>query len=386
MADDAERLMSGQAWDDFCERLKKTGRRILEPDFPGSPRERAEGFRHLARMVVFGLQWAVEFGDPDFPSFYRCDGDLVQWGAPNADNIYLRARIRGDGSYRLTGNKGKLHDFIISTHDGDMHMEKYAVFEERSARDLEMAPDGSFEVILSPREHRGNWMPLHPDVEYVLIRQYLSDWDRHEPGQFLIHKVGNEGRAPERLEPARMAHLLDEAAERIARARANMTDNVLSPPQKAQGGAYNIFYGSGFYTLADDEALLIQCERPDAGYWSFQLNTIGWFESLDIANRQTSLNGHQAHIDEDGKLREVVAHRDPGLPNWLDTEGRPQGVVVYRWVWAKNTPTPTSRVVKLADVRQHFPASTPGITPAQRREQIFRRQIHVARRYAGVGH
>jgi hypothetical protein len=394
---DTERLMSGRAWDDFCERLKKTGRRILEPDFPGSPRDRAEGFRHLTRMVVFGIHWTVEFADPDFPAFYRNDGDLVQWGAPNADNVYIRARIRGDGTYRITGNKGRLHEFVISTHDGDMHMEKYGVFEERTARDLEIAPDGSFEVILSPQAHPGSWMPLHPDVEYVLIRQYLSDWDHDEPGQFLIQKVGNEGLAPEPLEPGRMARMLDEAAERteravvywnefVARARANAPDNVVGLPRKAQGGAHSIFYGSAFYNLAEDEALLIECGRPDADYWSFQLNTLGWFESLDIANRQTSLSMHQAHIDDDGELRVVLAHRDPGVPNWLDTEGRREGTVSYRWVWARNTPTPISQVVKLDEVRRHFPASTPQIDTAARREQMFRRQMHVARRYAGVGH
>ncbi|MGH9025778.1 MAG: hypothetical protein ACRDWD_06650, partial [Acidimicrobiia bacterium] len=50
-----------------------------------------------------------------------------------------------------------------------------------------------------------------------------------------------------------------------------------------------------------------------------------WFESLDIANRVVNLNGHQMHVDDDGKWRVVVAHYDPGVPNWLDTEGRRSG-------------------------------------------------------------
>ena len=47
-----------------------------------------------------------------------------------------------------------------------------------------------------------------------------------------------------------------------------------------------------------------------------------------------SCNGHQAHVDADGRVRVVVAHVDPGVPNWLDTEGRPIGMVVYRYVGA----------------------------------------------------
>ena len=45
--------------------------------------------------MVIGLQWAVEFADPDFPAFYRHDDDITKWGGPNVDNTYLRARVRG---------------------------------------------------------------------------------------------------------------------------------------------------------------------------------------------------------------------------------------------------------------------------------------------------
>ena len=53
-----------------------------------------------------------------------------------------------------------------------------------------------------------------------------------------------------------------------------------------------------------------------------------------------SCNGHQAHVDADGKVRLVVAHTDPGVPNWLDTEGQPIGMAVYRYVGARTKPVP----------------------------------------------
>ena len=40
-----------------------------------------------------------------------------------------------------------------------------------------------------------------------------------------------------------------------------------------------------------------------------------------LANRQSSLNGHQAVLDPDGVFRAVISARDPGVPNWLDTGG-----------------------------------------------------------------
>ncbi len=36
--------------------------------------------------------------------------------------------------------------------------------------------------------------------------------------------------------------------------------------------------------------------------------------------------------DDDGMVRFVVAYTDPGVPNWLDTTGRPAGFLTVRWI------------------------------------------------------
>jgi hypothetical protein len=47
----------------------------------------------------------------------------------------------------------------------------------------------------------------------------------------------------------------------------------------------------------------------------------------------------------------VVAHRDPGVPNWLDTAGHAHGTVGVRWVGPDVVDVlPATRVVKLADL------------------------------------
>ena len=55
-------------------------------------------------------------------------------------------------------------------------------------------------------------------------------------------------------------------------------------------------------------------------------------DSGDFANHQTSLNLTQAHVDADDRVRLVVAATDPGVPNWIDTEGRPFGLVFWRFM------------------------------------------------------
>jgi hypothetical protein len=49
-------------------------------------------------------------------------------------------------------------------------------------------------------------------------------------------------------------------------------------------------------------------------------------------------------------VRVVIAHEDPGVPNWLDTCGHRQGAMCWRWIRAAEHPTPRTRVVRLAEL------------------------------------
>jgi hypothetical protein len=86
------------------------------------------------------------------------------------------------------------------------------------------------------------------------------------------------------------------------------------------------------------------------------------------------LSGHQAYVDPDGRVRVVLATDDPGVPNWIDCEGRPRGLLVYRWVWARSNPLPTAQVVPLAAVRAHVPVEHPNVDAAARRKALARRR------------
>ena len=83
------------------------------------------------------------------------------------------------------------------------------------------------------------------------------------------------------------------------------------------------------------------------------------------------LHGHQARIDADGRFRAVVAPRDPGVPNWLDTAGILHGAIQGRWNRASSAPQPTLTRVALEDVRNHLPADTPVVT-SEERERVLR--------------
>jgi hypothetical protein len=106
-------------------------------------------------------------------------------------------------------------------------------------------------------------------------------------------------------------------------------------------------YVGGWYKLEEDEALVMEGRAPDCRYWSVQLCS-RWLESRDFVNRQIILNHSQVKPEPDGSFRIIVAHRDIGTANQLDTAGHREGGVIFRWLlpsgeWSQ----PTFRVEKV---------------------------------------
>ena len=78
----------------------------------------------------------------------------------------------------------------------------------------------------------------------------------------------------------------------------------------------------------------------------------------------------------------VVAHRDPGVANWLDTAGHSEGPIILRCVRTETAPVPTTRVVPFADVAAALPSGTRRVTAGERAAVIDARRLAVSRRFA----
>jgi hypothetical protein len=388
------------AWRNFCERLARLGDAIVAADWPSDPATQAEGIRHLSRLTVMAAQSYLEFADADFPVFHRYDDDAVKWGGPNADNQYLRARVDPAGCYRIVGDTSAVRDLIVSTHEGDMQLGQYGVFAERRLDELRRDPDGRIELILggpdAVHESDVDHIPLDPAATIVMIRVYVADWMADGLPWFDIERIDRASPLPAPLRPETLVGALDAAATWVERSVVYWRDyleaspvrrlvNRLSPPRSAAGGSERIRYGAGWWQLAAGEALAIEFPSPTVDpradnrtdYWSFQLYSTPWFESLDVRNRVNSLNHRTALVDPDGVVRIAVAPTDPGITNWLDTEGRTAGMVSYRFVGAHDPPTPTCQLVRVDDL---WPQSA-RCTPIERGDQIAARRRGIARRF-----
>lgn len=352
------------AWARFCDELKAAGRTILRPEAPHTLLDRAEGWRLLSRYTRLGLQMMLEFADPDFPVFYAASDDTIKVFLPNPDNIYCNATIAGDRDYRIRGQRGSVAYLSFGTKanryavDGTM-----ASTGELEAGDLRIEPDGSFEIVLSRRPQPGNWLPMADDSSMVIVRQTFLDRAAEVPAQLHIERIGAPP-APLPLSAAALADGLARAASFVqgtARLVADWSQWVAQRPNELAaepyaaasmrvGGDPRIGYFHGFWHLQPDQALVIDSEVPNCPYWNFQLANY-WLESLDTRHRVVALNQHDARYNADGSVTLVIAASDPGVGNFIDTDGHSSGGMLLRWVGAKQQPMPRCRVAPLADLR-----------------------------------
>jgi hypothetical protein len=394
--ENADRLLRGDAWRDFCRSIEAAGQHLLE--FPvGSTAVagelQAEGMKYALGLVTGGILQALQLSDPDCPRFVRSPDSESKWGAENVDNQYLWCRIRPDATYRIEGHRRNVFEALLETKDGYMQLGDDQVFATALLTELYCESDGRFEILLSaerPAGHTGNWMEMPPDTRYFTVRQYFADWETERPAQFEIYRIGGEGVAPQPTTPAKMAGLLDEAGlwtlqtarfwqEWIIQLRADHVKGQLQPPRPFVGGARDIVYGNDWWSLDAGEAMVVECAVPDARYWQFQLCDV-WFRTMNYATRQTGLNHSQARVDADRVVRIVVAHEDPGIQNWLDTGGHPEGMFQYRFIWTRSRPEPSVRVVPIEKVRDLLPKQTPSYSAKRRSEALEIRHRHLHRR------
>lgn len=393
--------VGAKIWEEFCESLKKAAGALRREDLPSDPRDKVAGTRYLAGLLDSALDMWLHAADRDRPALFTVYNHWKGWGLANPDGHYLRARLRGDATYRVWGQRGTIPYLGFELSRGIWSYSKpVAIHRSLSGRAMQINPDGTYEIILSAEPHSGNWLRLEPDVEWLHVRQFFHDWVEDEPAQVFIERLDAEAGPPELTETEIAARLADVAwfVEEEARLWADYCLHMrklqgvnslprpsppggnLGDPTSASGAPENE-YSQGYYELGEDSALLVELEPPPAAYWNLQISPM-WYESLDPAYRLQSYNGHQAFIGDDGVFRALLAHRDPGVPNWLDTGGFREGVVLCRFQFPERpAPQPRTRVIPFDAIPQSLPPPTPRVSPEERRREIARRRHGLALRF-----
>lgn len=361
----AQRIVSGKAWNEFCDHLKTAGAALVYPGAPTDPFQQAEGVRYLTRLTRAALEAFVEFGDPEFPELRRTAHETIKLGADNPDNFYQNAQISGEYEYRITGKRNTIDYIGFFTQNGVYGqpggMAPCGVIENR---DLQVESDGSFEIILSKIKKGKNWLKIEDTTSLVIVRQTFLDREQEITASLKIENL-NGNKIPNNVTPERIDKGLNTAALFVAGApflfskwangfkkHANQLPQFSPEVSNAAGGDANIIYYHSYWNLKDDEALVIRFIPPDCETWNFQLNNY-WMESLDYRFFPICVNKHSAVKQTDGSIRIIVSKTNPGFSNWIDTCDHNEGTMCLRWYRLKNGAQPVQpecSVIKISDL------------------------------------
>jgi hypothetical protein len=448
-----------RAWDDLIHNLNAARVAIQDPaNFPppSGDRNNAEGYRYLLGQLHRLIETEIQ-QDADFPYIQHHPSLISKYTIENPDCSYLYAPIRPNVQYRLSGKAADVSHWNGPRNPLAMRLApNYVIFEAHTvapgdsgsvrenidgtkatigkldSREMQVNPDGTFEILLGPERpqgytgnliattarkgttvQRGDVLTEDKYAYRLYIRELFADWEKEEPLEDLsIERVGSEGQYPKVRTAEDMAAQLRQLGVLIRNHMKYWTalyarpldPSLLSPQQKsgslpinglfkpranttqAGGGQSTNAMTGGIFELQDDQSLVIEFDvaaEPDQ--IGFQLANY-WGESYDYANRVTSLNHLQSFRSSDGVYRYVVSARDPGIQNWMDTAGYDSGFMVVRFTFS-SMPTPEQlpkvriQLVHFGRIKEFLPSDTPAFSRQDRIRQIRMRQRHVSVRY-----
>ncbi|MBT4519288.1 MAG: DUF1214 domain-containing protein [Halieaceae bacterium] len=361
-----EQLESVKAWEAFCDQLKVAGAVLARETTPADDLTQAEGLRKLVRMIRMGFEATLEYGNTDYPEVYQLVTPTTLGEGETSDSHYFQTMIDGSQSYRISGRRGGAPFIEFTVYAGKIGLDEHsAQVGAITEVDLEVDDDGNYELVLSPDKHAGNWIQTTADASVVFIRQYAHDWRETEDATFNIVRLGADGyrgpltmgevTAAMKRTTAYVTRSINTWAAIVDGARQAPVNQFITFPQDATDEAPEMPTGhrfsSGHFKLAADEALLVTFRPVDIPYWGIDINNY-WFEPISYADHRSHYNNQTVQYEDDGSVRIVIANRNPGISNWIDTRGHLEGSCIMRWS-RTNEPVPGigTRVVSLADVK-----------------------------------
>jgi hypothetical protein len=376
----------------FREAIREAEELIAHPPFEASEQELAEGYDYLAGSIRSSLQMAIDY-DLEHPVLINPTHQYARQGLDNPDAVYFNAYLDADASYVVSGVRGTTADLSFQVMDGTYSSEgapnTVAAFDDR---ELDVAAEGSFEWRFGPELGLSKGSTL-------IIREVYDDWSAEKRGTIRIQRLDSAGRPRPALTPERVAKRYGVAAKMLV-GRINTwfafpewftykeAVNTLTVPKSTPGGLASQFSSIGHYDLSPvdgrDQAMIVTVPVADCAYQAIQIGS-RWYISTDYEHHQTSLTKTQSQADPDGKFRYVISERNPGVANWLETCGHPQGVMMLRWQRLSRDLTaedgPSVEVVAFDYVGAHLPyAEANRVSSEEYTARIADRQVGIARR------
>ncbi len=397
-ADGPEDAALRAAWATFCGQLQRAGEQAFKDANAISGAQRVDAFRFLTQNLGQAFDLALETRDTSYPVLHPFCGPTRKLGGDCADFTYQQAWIDGRAIYLLTGSRGTSRFFNVTVQGartpgpGVLH-EPFGDIPEANVfgQQLDITDDGEFELYIGGPERGPNWLPTTPESRKLFIRQGFDRWDEL-PAQLRIERIDMDSPKP-LPSPAVMIEAMDWAGDFVTGLMSDWPEfpftyggvdadrpntfprvDTTDADNKRGRAAANMYW-----ELDPNEALIVEFDAH-AGLWMFT-NMGVFFNSMDYLYRPVSYTPSRTKADADGRIRLVIAHRDPGVHNWLDTQGFERGNLTYRHMLEGEPTVLNTRVVENDDLMRALPADTTMVSAAERSAAMWERFRGIRRRY-----
>jgi len=335
--------------------------------------DRSEARRYLMHTLQHALEAWFECtpSSPAFKPFVNPEKKLL---GDNPDARYHTTPVGGAHRYRIRGNlAGATYTSFtveLGTAGGHNSRRTGATLNDTQFR---AARDGSYEIAVGGERQDGNWLALDPEAGSISVRHYYEreeciagDRLHHIPIE--IERLDRSAPEPPPSDASIAAGLRSVATFLRTTVQAptsspdttprwvSLVPNQLPAPIKDSSNedvgfaAVDNVYSMAPFLLKPGEALVIRGRHPRCRF----ANVVLWnrfMQTLDYRHRRVSLNRKQTKLEQDGSFRIVLAGEDPGVPNWIDTEGRMLGSIFWRFLLPEEEIEPLrTEVVKIDQV------------------------------------
>ena len=401
-----ETTPSQAAWNRFADQLKEVGDKIVGPIGARSPRERAEGFRYLASLIAGGHELEME-ADRAHPVLARAFTPIRSFVGDGPDTLYHDAKLDASLSYEFTIRRGDDIFFSIVVYASDDEgmrsmvsflIDKDIAFEEEAGGQV-----ATIHISAERPDGAKNWLKLEGNQPFIMTRQYFPECVIEvDKGKYRA-AVMNVASVDDVLPPTRYA--IDDLSAGLDRIVAFMHDTVdaglgvsaivgmstieyendkLSTPTRIGSDGQlavdegehedytpdevfemidpkvvannlpgpGIGYSGVSFKLADDEAILIEGKDVPCRYWSCQVFD-HYLRAGDYRHHPVAINNRQVVYDPDASFRIYACGENPGVKNWVSTEGRGRGQVVLRTLLAETDLLPEMSVIKVTEIPEN---------------------------------
>ena len=314
--------------------------------------------------------------------------------AENPDNHYIFIPITSHARFELYGKvqSPAIHDvnFWLTSNLSMSSNVNGLMWDE-----IEIDDDGRFTITIDsqPANGRPNHLQSTVDTMWLFIRDSRKAWDQR-PNAYRIRRLDPPTAPPLSIEEIGLVarrFIIDDVATNFwfRQMVGFLEPNTIHGPDNTGkiGGMVTQKILRGRLDMTEDQAYVLTMGAGGSEYWVLVLYD-WWLMSGNFWSAPSCINNGQSVENADGTHTYVFSIKDPGVHNWVSTEGLEHSLFMNRWQCLPQTgegaggnPWAKGELVQLDALRSVLPADTKWVTPQEREQQLADRLASFNRRH-----